>query len=391
MKKIFTLLLLATVSLGSSVLAQNELFISAYVEGQFNNRALEIYNPSDAAIDLSEYMVGRFSNGAGAASEFRGVGLPAFDLPSMETFVIVLDKRDRSESATCLEEPLWNGFVLIDTLRDVDTDTVVLNDDGDVVFWPQFGPVTCADGSSGIGTLYGDEYREEYDLEGKGDFFACPVYAQNNAMYFNGNDAVCLVKGSSVETDFSNVIDVIGVIGENPETTISEPAWVNEEGFWVTRDRSLVRKPEITSGRVATFDSSDEYPDTFDGSEWISYPRNTFIVLGTHPFEMPMDTMPIDTMMMDTSMMNISSIQEFTNLVNIYPNPVNGKHINIESTQQIDKVVLMSVGGQIILAQDLSNPQNNYRLQIEDVASGLYLLELTSVDNVKTFRKVRIN
>ena len=47
--------------------AQNcsQLFISEYVEGSGNNKALEIYNPTASAIDLSGYRIERFSNGSG--------------------------------------------------------------------------------------------------------------------------------------------------------------------------------------------------------------------------------------------------------------------------------------------------------------------------------------
>jgi predicted extracellular nuclease len=34
-----------------------KIFISEYVEGWSNNKALEIYNPSNVAVDLSEYFV----------------------------------------------------------------------------------------------------------------------------------------------------------------------------------------------------------------------------------------------------------------------------------------------------------------------------------------------
>ena len=50
--------------------AQNcsELFISEYVEGSGNNKALEIYNPTASAIDLSGYRIERFSNGSGTSA-----------------------------------------------------------------------------------------------------------------------------------------------------------------------------------------------------------------------------------------------------------------------------------------------------------------------------------
>lgn len=50
--------------------AQNcsQLFISEYVEGSGNNKALELYNPTGSAIDLSGYRIERFSNGSGTSS-----------------------------------------------------------------------------------------------------------------------------------------------------------------------------------------------------------------------------------------------------------------------------------------------------------------------------------
>ena len=41
-----------------------ELFFSEYIEGSATNKALEIYNPTAAAVDLSAYSVKLFSNGA---------------------------------------------------------------------------------------------------------------------------------------------------------------------------------------------------------------------------------------------------------------------------------------------------------------------------------------
>ncbi len=51
------------------------LFFSEYIEGTSNNKALEIYNPTDASIDLSNYSIQRFNNGNTTAnSTFHLVG-----------------------------------------------------------------------------------------------------------------------------------------------------------------------------------------------------------------------------------------------------------------------------------------------------------------------------
>ncbi|HSK76663.1 MAG TPA: lamin tail domain-containing protein [Thermoanaerobaculia bacterium] len=62
--------LAAFVGLAAPGFAQSDLFISEYVEGTSNNKALEIYNPGAAAVDLSlgVYTVQIFSNGNTTAS-----------------------------------------------------------------------------------------------------------------------------------------------------------------------------------------------------------------------------------------------------------------------------------------------------------------------------------
>ena len=44
------------------------LFFSEYIEGSASNKALEIYNPTDLQIDLSNYSIQRFNNGATTAN-----------------------------------------------------------------------------------------------------------------------------------------------------------------------------------------------------------------------------------------------------------------------------------------------------------------------------------
>ncbi|MPV36857.1 ExeM/NucH family extracellular endonuclease [Georgenia subflava] len=54
-----------------------ELFFSEYIEGSSNNKALEIYNGTGAAVDLSGYSVEMFFNGSTAGTEFELAGTVA--------------------------------------------------------------------------------------------------------------------------------------------------------------------------------------------------------------------------------------------------------------------------------------------------------------------------
>ncbi|MFT5589936.1 MAG: putative extracellular nuclease [Bradyrhizobium sp.] len=49
--------------------AGSDVFFSEYVEGSSNNKAIELFNPTAAAVDLTLYRVKLFSNGASSASQ----------------------------------------------------------------------------------------------------------------------------------------------------------------------------------------------------------------------------------------------------------------------------------------------------------------------------------
>lgn len=70
MKHPLRLLLLIAAVIGGSTTASaqcTDLFFSEYIEGSSNNKAIEIYNPTANAIDLSNYSIERFNNGGSGA------------------------------------------------------------------------------------------------------------------------------------------------------------------------------------------------------------------------------------------------------------------------------------------------------------------------------------
>ena len=206
-----TLLVLSTF-LSTMTFAQNctELFISEYVEGVGNNKALEIYNPTANPIDLSGYFVTRLSNGAtiGTASALYSVQLSG-TIPAYGVHVGVLDKRD--PSGTDLEAPVWD------------------------------------------------------ELQDKADAFYSPVYNTNRTWYWNGNDCIMLAKGSASNPQaFGTVlVDFFGKDGQDPENTNLETlGWSsvapynmtaaeggNTTDRVVTEDHSMIRKPNVMVGK----------------------------------------------------------------------------------------------------------------------------------------------
>ena len=93
-KSILLLVLIVTASLNAQ--AQNDcsdLFFSEYVEGSSQNKAIEIYNPTEVTIDLSDYRVERFSNGATNSSS-GGVTTLSGMLAPFDAFVLTNGETD---------------------------------------------------------------------------------------------------------------------------------------------------------------------------------------------------------------------------------------------------------------------------------------------------------
>ncbi len=187
MKKL--LLLAFAVVMSTSIFAQcNDLFISEYVHGYGNNRAIEIYNPSTSTISLSDYQLVRYSNGGTTPYVLALTN----SIQPAETWVLVVDKRD----------PAATGY-----------DTMV-----------------------------------DPALQALADTFVCPVYNQNKMFYFNGNDAVTLEKTDGTYID---IIGKIGEDPGIAWTDDASNGYTSAGGGrWLTKRKTLIRKSSIQEGVI---------------------------------------------------------------------------------------------------------------------------------------------
>ncbi|MDZ4823940.1 MAG: lamin tail domain-containing protein [Flavobacteriales bacterium] len=207
---------LSVISIVSSSFAQNcqEVFISEYVEGWSNNKAIEIYNPTGAPKDISEYGLVRFANGStdfGEISYLTGVIIPAYDV-----VVVVLDKLDTAGIA--LEAPIWDELQAVAD--------VYINPTYDNGIWP---------------------------------------------MYFNGDDAVALLTN-----DGETLVDLFGRIGEGSDFP-GWGLYTDSEGaqLYQSRDHTLIRHSDVDGGvtvNPTSFDIEAEWDslsaNTFDHLGW---------------------------------------------------------------------------------------------------------------------------
>lgn len=334
MKKL--LLLIGLVACTTTLLqAQcSDLFFSEYVEGSQNNKALEIYNPTDNAIDLADYRIIRWSNGNASPNELYFVELTGTIAPK-DVFVIVLDKQDCSLSGqdTCVWEELKN----------------------------------------------------------KADLFASPVYDENRTLYHNGNDAISLNKiNDQSQFPFGAFVDIFGLIGEDPDdpSTGFVEGWtdtfpyVGEAGgaFW-TRDQTLVRKASVTSG-ITTNPGVPFEGEWNPTAQWDSLPRNTFSRLGCHICDCGTAASTEDCL--------VSGIEDYTDQLvdaqlDVFPNPTQGI-FTVSSDQIIQLVSVYTISGQLVAVTPVLDQTTELRLT--NTATGTYLVKVQLQDGQTTFRKI---
>jgi len=327
--------------LASTAYAQDcsKLFISEYVEGWSNNKALEIYNPTNQAIDLSEYFVARYSNGSASATVANAVQLSGMVQPH-DVFVAALDKQDPAGSGQ--EAPLWDSLIV------------------------------------------------------RADGFFSPVYNTSNSFYWNGNDAVMLAKGTLPASASANVttsvgfqiIDIFGKIGEDP----SGGSWTTTApyntglGIGVTIDHSLIRKSTVLKGvtaQVTVFDALAEYDSIpavtylFDGNGDTVVSQNgnpilfgNWFSLGTH----------------DCDCNSLSTEAKIQADVIVYPNPSVDGMVYIKGAVDIREVQVLNALGQLVgRTTNSANPQMAIKLGTD---RGVYIVRLIDQNGAVTSKRV---
>lgn len=198
------LLFSAAVIAVSALQAQDcsELFFSEYVEGSSKNKALEIYNPTDASIDLSTYKIKRYKNGQ--------------TIPDTELQL--------------------SGVV-------VSYDVVVITN----------GETT----DTGFGVV-------DSALYNLGDLHGTGIYA-TSPMFFNGNDALTIEKVTGAPTDeIVDIFGKVGEDPNNGWNDIDSMNYVAGDDFWTawTKDHTMIRKATVLKGVLenpAVFNTGLEY------------------------------------------------------------------------------------------------------------------------------------
>lgn len=331
MKK--TLLILSTVftSMAFGQTDCSELFISEYVEGWSNNKALEIYNPTAAPINLSQYMVIRYSNGATSATAANAVQLTG-TIGAYSTYVAVLDKRD--PLGTGQEAPIWDS------------------------------------------------------LEVRADGFYCPVYTTTNAFYWNGNDAVVLAKGTTGNIAGAIAVDIFAKIGEDPGTGWSTAFPYTGAGVIVTEDHSLIRKTTILKGEtnptISFFNPLAEYDSIPAVIVRLDSNGDTVYSGGGNPIlDGNWNSLGTHACNCDPSV-SINEVKATTEIT-VFPNPTTG-FVYLKGVANIKKIQIVNALGQTVAT--IENPAKSVLSIDLGAFKGLYLLKMTDDSGGQTTKRV---
>ncbi|MDP1623545.1 MAG: T9SS type A sorting domain-containing protein [Bacteroidales bacterium] len=313
----------------------SDIFMSEYVEGWYNNKALELYNPTNAAITLdNNYRLIRWSNGSATSDQDALYVLPLTGtIAPYKVLVMVQDTTKPGQ---------------------------------DTMIWPALRKKAT--------------WLAPYDYNG--------TTPGGNVVFWNGDDAISLQKKQTGGT--WKDIDIFGEIGVRPldwqlgttgAWTDTKPYW-RGTGAYLTKDQTLVRKRTVKFGidRIAMSHYGDEitggFPNSFNAfAEYDSLPANFFDSLGFHRCNC------------ETS----SAIGKLANdqYISVSPNPVTNSQFTVQANLPVESVEVVSIVGQSVYFRDFTSLQRSVRVLLNaNLPGGVYLVKVKFSNNQPVIKKI---
>lgn len=335
-KSLFIFLLVLS---GMSLFAQDcsDLFISEYIEGTGQNKALEFYNPTDKIIDLSKYLVARYANGefdytAGGITRLQGFIKP------YSTHVLVNPTKTEAGFGIC--DPVLQAMA-----QQLDHD---------------YPAPTSLNGNDAIALFY--------DPVGAG-----------NAKDFVVVDLFGIIGGGMTEPDegWTSFTDewVYRNIKENGVVVGRDSAFIKhyiapENYFWLpwSQRHSLVRKPGVKKGVTVENIPTTEFVVTM---EWDTVPGgiDKWDSLGAH--------------YCDCEHATELDLTKSYDQISIYPNPVS-RNFFIRASVPFYEVILVDASGKAIYTQRFQDGKLEQMIDPGEPNAGIYLLKIRTEEGFIT-------
>jgi hypothetical protein len=388
------LFILCVLGIYSAAFSQNppancsELFISEYSQGQYNNRALEIYNPTNREIDLSTYSIGRNDNGT-TSVPFTTFPTGAKILP-YKTYVVICDKRDTTQYSTGngQEYPIFDGFEKWDSCRDANGKVTIDSLTGKPDFCVQSAIIAGTTATPIRTTRYTDFLDLKCRATPSGGFVNA-VYNTNKTFYFNGNDAMMLFKSATPDlTGFTNLVDMVGVY--NDPGMVSGVSWKDNKGRNITLNTNMLRKREVKTGTgLVAFIRND----TLRYNDWIIFGNNkyspAFQNLGSHTCDCD-PAPPVSSRRTCNGTIIVASEEVIPARFHIFPNPSISGNVTLEADGKIESLQVIDLMGRVVENRKMPIESETVQLTLNVPTSGLYFVKITTTEKRIGVQKILI-
>jgi hypothetical protein len=239
------------------------------------------------------------------------------------------------------------------------------------------------------------------------------VITGGGTVYFNGNDAMALVRYPSGTAGVGNgvIIDLIGVIGQLPPdytgmvgTTIGnwrgtnplDPPYPGTTYIpnVVSENQSLTRRPSVSTGVRSTATTvytvtppSTTYTYTSGyniADEWVTYSYSS--PPGGTPNPAGQDYSQLGQNIDYTGPFGqyqtvaTSTLAKFDSNISVYPNPAHGTATVEIKDAKVGSVTVLNSLGQRISAEAKGTGQEKLTLDVSGLKAGLYFVQILSAD-----------
>lgn len=342
----------------ASAQTPTDLFFSEYVEGSGNNKALEIYNPTNQAIDLNNYWVARYSNGASVYTE-GGLTHLTGTLQPYKTFVLVNGQTTSTPTSPACSPELQAKATQLD--GEYPAPTYMNGNDAIALLKTPNGAIptptntTSVDliGEIGLGSSISSETGWSY--------------VKDTTVSYNSGDVVVTGK----------VVNYI-VKAKSADGSTFGPFWMS----W-TSDHTLIRKPNVVKGVVTipkpfivTLDW-DTVAAKIDSAGHFVY-KDIWDNLGSHEC------------VADPAYPSAIKETNFTGSISIYPNPVVAERFSITASLPLASVRIFDVVGKEVYSQTLTAPHKATEVLTGQLIKGIYIVKIVFSDKSTTAQKILV-
>ncbi len=362
MKRILLLIATTTFSVVNFAQGCTDLYFSEYIEGSSNNKALEIYNPTSSAIDLSTYSVERYANGSPSASNTLVLtGM----LNAGEVYVIantnstvdpdILAQKDTTHDVCSFNGDdavtLLNGTTLIDLIGVVGTDpgtswTVGTGATAEYTLVRKTNVTSGNTSWTGAGDTEWDVYsQDDFTFLGSHTTDGCATSSPLVSSITISEDTICL--GSTINYS-------ITVSGGTPPYTVNVAFGDGGSSSSLTGSQTYNNANSYTLVYTVT---DDAIP---------SLSNDSTITIVVEP---------------------CSSIEEEKeNAVLIFPNPSKDGLVTLTNVKSNSSITVYNVIGEVVYS---TNAVENKQLDLSSLNKGSYFISVVN-DNNKITKKLII-